>query len=62
MATRVLEESAQRVSDGVTELLRKQPFFGSLAFALREAVLRLERGRLRRRGGGPAGARRLRVA
>ena len=34
MATRVLEESAQRVSDGVTELLRKQPFFGSLALRL----------------------------
>ncbi|MCY4548813.1 MAG: VWA-like domain-containing protein [Defluviicoccus sp.] len=34
MATRVLQESAQRVSDGVTELLRKQPFFGSLALRL----------------------------
>ena len=34
MATRVIEESAQRVSDGVTELLRKQPFFGSLALRL----------------------------
>ena len=34
MATRVLEESAHRVSDGVTELLRKQPFFGSLALRL----------------------------
>ena len=34
MATRVFEESAQRVSDGVTELLRKQPFFGSLALRL----------------------------
>ena len=34
MAARVLEESAQRVSDGVTELLRKQPFFGSLALRL----------------------------
>ena len=34
MATRVQSESAQRVSDGVTELLRKQPFFGSLALRL----------------------------
>ena len=34
MAARVFEESAQRVSDGVTELLRKQPFFGSLALRL----------------------------
>ena len=34
MAARVLEESAQRVSDGVTGLLRKQPFFGSLALRL----------------------------
>ena len=34
MAIRVLQESAQRVSDGVTELLRKQPFFGSLALRL----------------------------
>ncbi len=34
MAARVIEESAQRVSDGVTELLRKQPFFGSLALRL----------------------------
>ena len=34
MAARVLHESAQRVSDGVTELLRKQPFFGSLALRL----------------------------
>ena len=34
MAARVLQESAQRVSDGVTELLRKQPFFGSLALRL----------------------------
>ncbi len=34
MTTRVIEESAQRVSDGVTELLRKQPFFGSLALRL----------------------------
>ena len=30
----MIEESAQRVSDGVTELLRKQPFFGSLALRL----------------------------
>ena len=34
MTARVLQESAQRVSDGVTELLRKQPFFGSLALRL----------------------------
>ena len=34
MSARVIEESAQRVSDGVTELLRKQPFFGSLALRL----------------------------
>ncbi len=34
MTARVIEESAQRVSDGVTELLRKQPFFGSLALRL----------------------------
>ena len=34
MAARVFHESAQRVSDGVTELLRKQPFFGSLALRL----------------------------
>ena len=34
MATRVHAESAQRTSDCVTELLRKQPFFGSLALRL----------------------------
>ena len=34
MATRVQMESAQRTSDCVTELLRKQPFFGSLALRL----------------------------
>ena len=34
MATRVQTESAQRTSDCVTELLRKQPFFGSLALRL----------------------------
>ena len=34
MATRVQTESAQRISDCVTELLRKQPFFGSLALRL----------------------------
>ena len=34
MAARVLQESAQRVSDGVTEFLRKQPFFRSLALRL----------------------------
>ncbi len=34
MATRVQTESAQRTSDSVTELLRKQPFFGSLALRL----------------------------
>ena len=34
MATRVHTESAQRTSDCVTELLRKQPFFGSLALRL----------------------------
>ena len=34
MAARVQTESAQRTSDTVTELLRKQPFFGSLALRL----------------------------
>jgi len=34
MAARVLSESALRVSDCVTELLRKQPFFGSLILRL----------------------------
>ena len=34
MAARVLRESAVRVSDCVTELLRKQPFFGSLVLRL----------------------------
>ena len=34
MAARVLAESALRVSDCVTELLRKQPFFGSLVLRL----------------------------
>ena len=34
MAARVLAESATRVSDCVTELLRKQPFFGSLVLRL----------------------------
>ena len=34
MAARVLDESAIRVSDCVTELLRKQPFFGSLVLRL----------------------------
>ena len=34
MAARVLSESAIRVSDCVTELLRKQPFFGSLVLRL----------------------------
>ena len=34
MAARVQTESAQRTSDCVTELLRKQPFFGSLALRL----------------------------
>ena len=34
MSVRVLAESALRVSDGVTELLRKQPFFGSLVLRL----------------------------
>ena len=34
MAARVLTESALRVSDCVTELLRKQPFFGSLVLRL----------------------------
>ena len=34
MAPRVLGESAIRVSDCVTELLRKQPFFGSLVLRL----------------------------
>ena len=34
MATRVQTESAHRVSGSVTELLRKQPFFGSLALRL----------------------------
>ena len=34
MSLRVLAESALRVSDCVTELLRKQPFFGSLVLRL----------------------------
>ena len=34
MTARVLSESALRVSDCVTELLRKQPFFGSLVLRL----------------------------
>ena len=34
MAARVLSESALRVSDCVTELLRRQPFFGSLVLRL----------------------------
>ena len=34
MTSRVLSESAIRVSDCVTELLRKQPFFGSLVLRL----------------------------
>ena len=34
MAARVLAESALRVSDCVTELLRRQPFFGSLVLRL----------------------------
>ena len=34
MSARVLAESALRVSDCVTELLRKQPFFGSLTLRL----------------------------
>ena len=34
MAARVQTESAQRTSATVTELLRKQPFFGSLALRL----------------------------
>ena len=34
MASRALDESAIRVSDCVTELLRKQPFFGSLVLRL----------------------------
>ena len=34
MSARVLAESALRVSDCVTELLRKQPFFGSLILRL----------------------------
>ena len=34
MAARVLGESALRVSDCVTELLRKQPFFGNLVLRL----------------------------
>ena len=34
MAARVVSESALRVSDCVTELLRKQPFFGSLVLRL----------------------------
>ena len=34
MSARVLSESALRVSDCVTELLRKQPFFGSLTLRL----------------------------
>ncbi len=34
MAARVRDESALRVSDCVTELLRKQPFFGSLVLRL----------------------------
>ena len=34
MAAGALQESALRVSDCVTELLRKQPFFGSLVLRL----------------------------
>ena len=34
MAANVLSESALRMSDCVTELLRKQPFFGSLVLRL----------------------------
>ena len=34
MSARVLQESTLRVSDCVTELLRKQPFFGSLVLTL----------------------------
>ncbi len=34
MAANVLGESARRMSDCVTELLRKQPFFGSLVLRL----------------------------
>ena len=34
MSARVHQESALRVSDSVTELLRKQPFFGSLVLRL----------------------------
>ena len=34
MAGRVFDESALRMSDCVTELLRKQPFFGSLVLRL----------------------------
>ena len=34
MSARVLAESALRVSDCVAELLRKQPFFGSLVLRL----------------------------
>ena len=34
MATRARRESARRVSDCVTALLRDQPFFGSLALRL----------------------------
>ena len=34
MVAGVLSESATRVSDCVTELLRKQPFFGSLVLRL----------------------------
>ena len=34
MAAKVLDESALRMSDCVTELLRKQPFFGSLVLRL----------------------------
>ena len=34
MSANVLDESALRVSDCVTELLRKQPFFGSLVLRL----------------------------
>ena len=34
MAANALDESALRVSDCVTELLRKQPFFGSLVLKL----------------------------
>ena len=34
MSARVHSESALRVSDCVTELLRKQPFFGSLVLRL----------------------------